>query len=155
VKGYFRILMAIPGFFLSSLFVMLFSRSIGPQLEFAPFDYVFAMLITIALWVAVAPLVTRRGKGAVGLVFGKIMASVMKSVMPKIMEGMFEKMHGEDMGKMVHEMMPKMMDGCFSKMDQQQRKGMLSMCYSMLAKIEDKYFSGQDEQNDAHDKETI
>ena len=46
MKGYFRILMAIPGFFLSSLFVMLFSRSIAPQMGLEPVDYVFAMLLT-------------------------------------------------------------------------------------------------------------
>ena len=56
--GYFRILAAIPGFFLSSLFVMLFSRAIGPKVGFASFGYSTAMLVTIALWVAVAPLVS-------------------------------------------------------------------------------------------------
>ncbi len=130
MKGYFRILAAIPGFFLSSLFVMLFSRSIAPQVGLEPVDYVFAMLITIVLWVAAAPLVARSGKGPVGQVFGKVMGAMMKSVMPK------------------------MMDGCFSKMDSEQRKGMLNMCHSMLAKIEDKYFGGQDEQSDVRDKET-
>ena len=158
MKGYLRILAAIPGFFLSSLFVMLFSRSIAPQIGLEPVDYVFAMLITIVLWVAAAPLVARSGKGPVGQVFGKVMGSMMKSMMPKMMpkmmEGMFGKMEGEDMGEMMHEMMPKMMDGCFSKMDSEQRKGMLSMCHSMLAKIEDKYFGGQDQQRDTSDKET-
>ncbi len=56
MTGYFRILAAIPGFFLSSLFVMLFSRAIVPRFGLEPFDYVLAMLVTIALWVAVAPL---------------------------------------------------------------------------------------------------
>ena len=62
MTGYFRILAAIPGFFLSSLFVMLFSRAIGPKLGFDPFGYSTAMLVTIALWVAVAPLVSVGGK---------------------------------------------------------------------------------------------
>lgn len=129
VTGYLRILAAAPGFFLSSLFVMLFSRSIAPQLELEPVDYVFAMLITIALWVAAAPLVVRAGKGPAGRLFGKAFGAMMKG------------------------MMPKMMDGCFSKMDSGQRKGMLDMCHSMLARIEEKYFSEQDDRSDASDKE--
>ena len=56
MSGYFRILAAVPGFFLSSLFVMLFSRSIGPALGLEAVDYPLAMLITIAMWIAVAPL---------------------------------------------------------------------------------------------------
>ena len=61
--GYLRILSAIPGFFLSSFFVMLFSRVLGPQLGFEPIGYVTSMLVTIAIWVAVAPLAgTRLGK---------------------------------------------------------------------------------------------
>lgn len=60
--GYFRILAAVPGFFLSSLFVMLFSRVLGPRFGFAAVDYVTAMLVTIALWIAVAPLAAARGK---------------------------------------------------------------------------------------------
>ena len=60
--GYFSILAAVPGFFLSSLIVMLFSRVLGPILNFDPFGYPTAMLVTIALWLAVAPLATARGK---------------------------------------------------------------------------------------------
>ena len=60
MSGYFRILAAVPGFFLSSLFVMLFSRSIGPALGLSAVDYPMAMLITIALWIAVAPLAATR-----------------------------------------------------------------------------------------------
>jgi len=60
--GYFSILAAVPGFFLSSLFVMLFSRALGPVLNFEPFGYPTAMLVTIALWIAVAPLAAARGR---------------------------------------------------------------------------------------------
>jgi hypothetical protein len=56
MNGYFAMLAAVPGFFLSSLFVMLMSRAIGPRLGFAAFGYPDAMLVTIALWLAVAPL---------------------------------------------------------------------------------------------------
>ncbi len=58
--GYFTILAAVPGFFLSSLFVMLLSRVIGPIFGVDPIGYPTSMLITIALWIAVAPLVAAR-----------------------------------------------------------------------------------------------
>jgi hypothetical protein len=54
--GYFRILGAIPGFFLSSLFVMLLWGVIAPMINVSTIDYPGAMLITITLWLAVAPL---------------------------------------------------------------------------------------------------
>jgi hypothetical protein len=60
--GYFTILAAIPGFFLSSLFVMLFSKVIAPNLGMQPIDYSLSMLLTIALWVAVAPLAAAAGR---------------------------------------------------------------------------------------------
>jgi len=61
--GYFAILAAIPGFFLSSLFTMLFWGVIAPKFGGGTIDYPMAMLITIALWLAVAPLVAAgRGK---------------------------------------------------------------------------------------------
>lgn len=62
--GYFAILAAVPGFFLSSLIVMLLSRTIGPRLGFAAFDYPTSMLVTIALWLAVAPLAAATRKGS-------------------------------------------------------------------------------------------
>jgi len=62
MKGYFAILAAVPGFFLSSLFVMLFSRVLGPMFGFDPVSYPTAMLVTIALWIAVAPLAATRSR---------------------------------------------------------------------------------------------
>jgi hypothetical protein len=54
--GYFRILTAIPGFFLSSYFLMLLWGAISPDFGIASITYVKSMLITITLWLAVAPL---------------------------------------------------------------------------------------------------
>ena len=55
--GYFRILAAIPGFFLSSFFLMLLWDAIAARLGIGvDIDYVTAMLINITLWIAVAPL---------------------------------------------------------------------------------------------------
>ena len=55
--GYFRILAAIPGFFLSAFLLMLiWGWLISPQFSIATVSYVKSMLITITLWIAVAPL---------------------------------------------------------------------------------------------------
>jgi len=56
--GYFRILAAIPGFFLSSFFFMLLWGVIAPDFAITTISYAKSMLITITLWIAVAPLAT-------------------------------------------------------------------------------------------------
>ena len=60
--GYFRIMAAIPGFFLSAFFLMLLWGVISPEFGIATISYVKSMLITITLWIAVAPLAAA-GKG--------------------------------------------------------------------------------------------
>jgi hypothetical protein len=60
--GYFRILAAIPGFFLSSFFLMLLWGVISPDFGIATISYVKSMLITITLWLAVAPLAAGGGR---------------------------------------------------------------------------------------------
>jgi hypothetical protein len=55
--GYFTILSAIPGFFVSSLILMALWGVIAPKLGLENINYVTAMLINITLWLAVAPLV--------------------------------------------------------------------------------------------------
>jgi hypothetical protein len=55
--GYFRILAAIPGFFLSSFFLMLLWDPIAAKMGISvDINYVTAMLINVTLWIAVAPL---------------------------------------------------------------------------------------------------
>ena len=60
--GYFRIMAAIPGFFLSSLFFMLLWGVIAPKLGLADVSYATSMLITITLWLTVAPLAAVSGR---------------------------------------------------------------------------------------------
>jgi hypothetical protein len=63
--GYFTILAAIPGFFLSSFFFMLLWGVIAPKIGLVSISYTLSMLITITLWLAVAPLAAaaaRKGK---------------------------------------------------------------------------------------------
>ncbi len=54
--GYFRILGAIPGFFVSSFILMLLWGVIAPKFGAQTIGYPMAMLITITLWLTVAPL---------------------------------------------------------------------------------------------------
>jgi hypothetical protein len=60
--GYFSILGAIPGFFLSSLFFWLLWGPVARRLGLPMDDisYPTSMLVVITLWIAVAPLVTTR-----------------------------------------------------------------------------------------------
>jgi hypothetical protein len=63
--GFFRILAAIPGFFISSLILMLLWDAVAPRIGLAVTDinYPTAMLVTITLWLAVAPLAAAAGRG--------------------------------------------------------------------------------------------
>ena len=60
--GYFRIMASIPGFFLSSFFLMLLWGVIAPKIGLITIGYPMAMLVTITLWLAVAPLAAAAGK---------------------------------------------------------------------------------------------
>ncbi len=62
--GYFTILGAIPGFFLSALIFMALWGVIAPNFGIEKIDYPMAMLITITLWLAVAPLAAAAGRKA-------------------------------------------------------------------------------------------
>ena len=57
VLGYFRILGAIPGFFLSSLILMGLWNVVAPNVGLQGIGYITAMLANITLWLAVAPLI--------------------------------------------------------------------------------------------------
>jgi hypothetical protein len=60
--GYFRVFAAIPGFFLSSFILMLLWGVIAPKLGLVTISYPMSMLVTITLWLAVAPLAAAAGK---------------------------------------------------------------------------------------------
>jgi len=62
MMGYFAILAAIPGFFLSSFILMLLWGVIAPDFAIEKIGYPMAMLITITLWLAVAPLAAAAGR---------------------------------------------------------------------------------------------
>jgi hypothetical protein len=61
--GFFRILAAIPGFFLSSFILMVLWGVIATKLSLSvTLSYPMAMLVNLTLWLAIAPLATVRGK---------------------------------------------------------------------------------------------
>jgi len=60
--GYFRVFAAIPGFFLSSFILMLLWGVIAPKVGLISINYVTSMLVTITLWLAVAPLAAAAGR---------------------------------------------------------------------------------------------
>ncbi len=60
--GYFTVLAAIPGFFLSSLILMALWGVIAPDFGIEKIGYPVAMLITITLWLTVAPLAAAAGR---------------------------------------------------------------------------------------------
>jgi hypothetical protein len=53
--AYFRILAAGPSFFFSAWVLMLITGAIHGDVGVKPFGYVTSMIVTIALWLAVAP----------------------------------------------------------------------------------------------------
>ena len=62
--GYFRMLAAIPGFFLSSLFFKLLWGAVAPKLGLSgDIGYGTAMLVCITLWLSVAPLAAVGARG--------------------------------------------------------------------------------------------
>ena len=54
--GCFRILAAIPGFFVSALILMLLWGVFAPQIGLPTINYAQSMLVTITIWLVVGPL---------------------------------------------------------------------------------------------------
>ena len=63
--GFFAILSTIPAFFFCAWIAMMFWGVIAPDLGVNDIDYPMAMLMTLALWLVIAPLAAaaRKGKG--------------------------------------------------------------------------------------------
>ncbi|MGA3219526.1 MAG: hypothetical protein ABSE77_10730 [Acidimicrobiales bacterium] len=63
MRTYFRLPAAGAFFFVSAWVVMVFAGATGPDTGLRPFGYLTSMVLTIALWLAVAP--------AIGAVAGR------------------------------------------------------------------------------------
>jgi hypothetical protein len=63
--GFFAIPTAVAGFFLSAFITMIFWGIIAPDFNAKTIGYSMAMLITIAIWLVIAPLaaaIAKKGK---------------------------------------------------------------------------------------------
>ncbi len=63
MRGFFAIPLAPGGFFFSSWVAMIFWGIIAPDLGLETLSYPKAMLVTIALWLVVAPLARAIARG--------------------------------------------------------------------------------------------
>jgi hypothetical protein len=62
---FFQIIAAGPFFFVSSWVLMIFAGIVGPDVGIHPFGYITSMIVTIGLWLTLAPAVgaiARTGK---------------------------------------------------------------------------------------------
>jgi len=55
VNDFFGILAAGPAFFVSAWLLMLFAGIVGSDVGIHPFGYVTSMVVTIGLWLVLAP----------------------------------------------------------------------------------------------------
>ena len=59
MNDYFRIVAAGPAFFVSAWLLMIFAGIVGTGVGIRPFGYLTSMVVTIALWLVVAPAAAR------------------------------------------------------------------------------------------------
>ena len=55
MKSYFEVVAAGPFFFVSAWLLMLFAGGFARDVGIRPFGYVTSMVVTIALWLTIAP----------------------------------------------------------------------------------------------------
>ncbi|HET9081468.1 MAG TPA: hypothetical protein VFO01_13280 [Trebonia sp.] len=69
MESFFKLVAAGPAFFLSAWLMMIFAGIVGSDVGIEPFGYVTAMVVTIGLWLVLAPAIgavaggPSRGKG--------------------------------------------------------------------------------------------
>jgi len=95
MTSYFRILAAIPGFFLSSLITMLLWGVIAPRFGIDTIGYPMAMLVTITLWLAVAPLAAMGRFHFFGM-FGAVPGFFLSSLFLMLLWGVIAPQFGLD-----------------------------------------------------------
>lgn len=63
MDSFFKLIAAGPAFFVSTWLVMVFAGIVGTDVGVHPFGYVTSMVVTIALWLAVAPAIGAVARG--------------------------------------------------------------------------------------------
>ncbi|HLK73566.1 MAG TPA: hypothetical protein VKU77_07990 [Streptosporangiaceae bacterium] len=66
MDAFFKLIAAGPLFFVSAWLLMVFAGIVGSDVGIRPFGYITAMVVTIGLWLTLAPAI-----GAVGRAQGK------------------------------------------------------------------------------------
>ncbi len=66
MDAFFKLIAAGPLFFVSAWLLMVFAGIVGSDVGIRPFGYITAMVVTIGLWLVLAPAI-----GAVGRAPGK------------------------------------------------------------------------------------
>jgi hypothetical protein len=64
VDTFFKLIAAGPLFFVSAWLLMLFAGVVSTDVGIRPFGYVTSMVVTIGLWLTVAPAIGAAGRGA-------------------------------------------------------------------------------------------
>jgi hypothetical protein len=63
VDAFFKLIAAGPLFFVSAWLLMLFAGIVGTDVGIRPFGYITAMVVTIGLWLVLAPAISAAGRG--------------------------------------------------------------------------------------------
>ena len=69
MDDFFKIVAAGPAFFVSAWLLMIFAGIVGSDTGILPFGYVTSMVVTIGLWLTLAPAIgaiARTGRGKKG-----------------------------------------------------------------------------------------
>jgi hypothetical protein len=64
VDSFFKLTAAGPMFFVSAWLLMLFAGIVGTDVGIRPFGYVTAMVVTIGLWLVLAPAIGAAGRAS-------------------------------------------------------------------------------------------
>ena len=62
MDAFFKLIAAGPLFFVSAWFLMVFAGIVGADVRIRPFGYVTSMVVTIALWLTLAPAIGAAGR---------------------------------------------------------------------------------------------
>ncbi len=64
MDAFFRLIAAGPMFFVSAWILMIFAGIVSADVGIRPFGYVTSMIVTIGLWLTLAPAIRAVGRGA-------------------------------------------------------------------------------------------
>lgn len=64
MDSFFRLLAAGPMFFVSAWLLMIFAGIVAADVGMHPFGYVTSMVVTIGLWLTLAPAIGAVGRGS-------------------------------------------------------------------------------------------